>query len=388
MFKHSFVAVGILVAIAEVCTATAADLVQQIQQAARDGRATFVVPAGEHILPNGLVLDSVTGFTLRGEQGAVLRLSPVSYAVVAKDLPSGSTTIPVSRIQNVAKVLKLWIEAEGDLDTFTKKPKPYFLAEVVEVSANHIVVTRPLRHSIPAGTMIRDSDGPNLIELRNCSQIKIEQLTLDGGRTADDPVIHGHAQLCGLFASGRYSYEAGPSGPRPSGLEVRDCVIRNCFGRGIAWYSVENSIVERTTVEDCADEAIDLDHFSDGCRVTECRVARCRIGIEMNDVNRCTIEGNSFDRCETGLTLWRWCKQPGLNEENLVTRNKFTNCVGNGMQIGAGTARNRIVGNTIEKSGRNGISLHGEGQIVYDNQIVDFKMKAIAVNGGTHQFVP
>lgn len=388
MLRHLCVGVGVLLAAAELSTTTAADLAQEIHRTVRDGRKVFVVPAGKHVLPKGLLLDSVSGFTLRGEPGAVLQLNPVAFALAGADVPSGSTTIPVSRMQNITKGIRLWIEADGDVDTFTKKPKPYFLAEVLEVAANHIVVKQPLAHSIPVGTQIRDSEGPNLIELRNCSQIRMEQLTLDGGRTADDPVIHGHAQLCGVFASGKYSYESGLLGPRPSGLEVRDCVIRNCFGRGIAWYAIENSVVERTTIEDCADEGIDLDHFSELCRVSECRVARCRIGIEMNDANRCLIEDNSFDRCETGLSLWRWCKQPGLNEENVVVGNRFTNCVGNGLQIGAGTARNRIVGNSIQSTGRNGISLHGEGQIVYDNRIVDFKLKEIAVNGGTHQFAP
>lgn len=77
-----------------------------------------------------------------------------------------------------------------------------------------------------------------------------------------------------------------------------------------------------------------------------------------------------------------------MNEENVVIGNPFTNCVGNRLQIDAGTARNRFVGNSIQSTGRNGISLQGEGQIVYDKRIVDFKLKDIAVNGGTHQCAP
>lgn len=364
------------------------DLATEIRTAAANRLAEFVIPAGEHLLPNGLILDGMRDFTLRGEPGAVLKLPPASFAVAGVTARKGEMNIITERSGSLRIGMRLWIEADGEIDAFTKRPKPYFIAKVAKWTPGRIEVANPLAHDIPAGAMIRDADAPNIVELRNCRNIVLRNLTLDGGRKPGDPLIRGHAQLCGILASGKYTYEAGPVEPRPSGLVVRDCLIRQCFGRGVAWYAVVRSEIARTTVEDCADEALDLDHFCVDCRVSGCSLARCRIGVELNDVNRCRVENNTIDRCGTGLSLWRWCRQPGLNEENIVSGNRFTRIEGNGLQVGAGTARNQFLDNTIDTVGRNGFSLHGEGQMLRNNDIRRFQLRAVAVNGGTHDIRP
>jgi hypothetical protein len=99
------------------------------------------------------------------------------------------------------------------------------------------------------------------------------------------------------------------------------------------------------------------------------------------------VAGNEFRDCGTGIHLWRWCKQPGLNEGNIIAQNLFETTKGNAVQISTGTKGNTVVQNEITGSGRNGISLSGEGQVVKANRITGSGLKAVAVNEGKHEIV-
>ncbi|HYF34172.1 MAG TPA: right-handed parallel beta-helix repeat-containing protein, partial [Prosthecobacter sp.] len=275
---------------------------------------------------------------------------------------------------------------DGAPDAFTKKPKPYVLAIIQEVRDGSLLLKEPLQYPIPAGAVIRHADAPNLIEIRGASDtLEIANLTLDGGRADDSPKVRGHAQLCGIFAAGPYTYEKGPSGPKPKGITVRDCILQNLFGRGIAFYSVEDSSVERCSIRDVNDEAIDFDHFATGCVARGNHIIRSPVAFELNDANTTLIVGNEVRDCGIGVNLWRWCQQPGLNEGNIIRGNLFARITGNAFQLGKGTARNVIEANEIDQPGRNGISLSGAAQIVRGNLIRQPGLKDIAINEGDHQ---
>ena len=168
-------------------------------------------------------------------------------------------------------------------------------------------------------------------------------------------------------------------------LSIKRCFIQNCHGRGIALYSVESAEIDGCTIRDTSDEAIDFDHFTVKSFATHNHIARSLIGVELNDATDCLVAGNDFRECATGINLWRWCKQSGLNEGNIIAQNVFEGTKGNTVQIATGTQRNTIVQNQINGSGKNGIILAGEGQIVKANQINGSGMKAIAINEGKHE---
>jgi hypothetical protein len=284
--------------------------------------------------------------------------------------------------------MRLRIECDGEPDSFTKKPRPYVLAVIREIKPGRLVLKEPLKFPVPAGTVIRHEDAPNLIEIREaCETLEIANLTLDGGRVATDPLVQGHAQLCAIFATGSYGYESGPTSPKPRGIVVRDCLIQNCFGRGVALYSVEKAEIERCSFRDGCDEAVDFDHFTTGSRAVGNRIIRCRIAFELNDASDCVIEGNEARDCSIGLSLWRWCRQPGLNEGNIVRNNRFTGITGNAFQIGTGTRGNSFVGNEIDNPGRNGFSISGESQVLKNNRIHGAGLKAIAIQEGIHEIL-
>lgn len=378
------------IAVAGWVQATAAefDLQSRIDEAIKGGGGEVIVPAGHHLIPRGLLLKNARHLRIVGEdrEKSILQLGPLAFAEAAGPVGAGATEIPVKGAQHLQPGMRLKIEADGEIDSFTKKPKPYQLAMIAVADGSRLTLEAPLKFPIPAGTHLRHEDAPNLLEIRGAGEdIRIENLTMDGGLTPGAPPVRGHAQLCGIFAAGSYSYEKGPTGPRISGVRIARCTIRNFFGRGVALYSVEGCAVEDCTITDTNDEAIDLDHFTVGTVVRRNRIERSLVGVELNDASDCIVEGNDVRNCCTGLNLWRWCKLPGLNERNRITGNSFSDTAGNALQIATGTAANVISGNTIVKAGRNGISLGGAGQVVTGNRISGVQLKPVAVNEGEHE---
>lgn len=363
------------------------DIQRRIDEAIKAGGGEIVIGAGVHTIEHGLKVKDARHLRIIAAAAGktTLRLGPLAFAEASAAASPGEAEIKTARSQNLAAGMRLKIEADGEPDAFTHKPRPYQLALIKTVEPARLVLDAPLKFPVPAGTHLRHEDAPNLIEIRGASDdVRIEGLILEGGRTADAPPVRGHAQLCGIFASGAYSYEKGPTGPRVKGLRVTQCTIRNFFGRGVALYSVEGSAIEDCTISDTNDEAIDLDHFTVETTVRRNEVERSHVGVELNDASDCAVEGNTFRHCQTGLNLWRWCKQPGLNERNRISGNTFTDTAGNALQIATGTAENTLTGNTIAGAGKSGIVLSGSKQTVTGNRISGTKLKPIAVAEGEH----
>ncbi|MDB6004707.1 MAG: hypothetical protein JWR15_1694, partial [Prosthecobacter sp.] len=82
--------------------------------------------------------------------------------------------------------------------------------------------------------------------------------------------------------------------------------------------------------------------------------------------------------------LWRWCKLPGLNEGNMIVKNLFDHMQGNAVQIATGTKGNTVAQNEITASGKNGIIISGEAQILKANKITASGMKPIVIQEGKH----
>lgn len=366
---------------------TEVELQRYIDEAVKAGGGEVVIPPGVHVIEHGLKVKDAKKLRIIGldAEATVLKLPPVAYAVAASATPAGASTIPFKSQRGFKPGMRLKIESDGELESFTKKPRPFHNAIVKTVEKDAILLDGPLKFPVPADTMIRHEDAPNLIEIRGTSEdVRIEKLTLDGGRVDGDPPIRGHAQLCAVFASGPYNYEKGPTGPPVKKLSISRCFIQNCHGRGIALYAVEGAEIDDCTIRDTSDEAIDLDHFTVKAVATHNHIARSLVGVELNDATDCLVAGNEFRECGTGINLWRWCKHPGLNEGNLIVQNVFDHTRGNAIQIATGTRGNTIAQNEISASGKNGIILSGEAQIVKANKITASGMKPLVIQEGKH----
>ncbi len=385
--KSSYLILLLLAAFQPAQALTEAEIQRFIDEAIKAGGGEVVIPPGIHIIEKGLMVKDAKKLRIIGldAESTVLKLPPAAAALAAGTTESGATRLSVKALRGFKPGMRLKIESDGDLDNFTKRPKPFHVAIVKAVEGDVLQLEAPLKHPVPDGTLLRHEDAPNMIEVRGTSEdVRIEKLTLDGGRVEGDLPIRGHAQLCGIFAAGPYNYEKGPAGPPVKKLHISRCFIQNCHGRGIALYSVEGAEIEDCTIRDTSDEAIDFDHFSTKCVATHNHIARSLIGVELNDATDCLVAGNEFRDCGTGINLWRWCRQPGLNEGNIIAQNLFERTTGNAIQIAKDTKANKILQNEITGSGKNGITLAGEAQVVKANKITASKMKDIAINEGTH----
>ena len=341
-----------------------------IEKVRAAGGGTIRISSGTYVCGRSIALKDAKKITFQGEPGAMLKLPPLQFAETSADAVVGGSELRVRVQQGLTPGLRLRIMAPGAIDSFSGKAKPTFFIGLEKIDGDRLLLAKPLEFPVPAGTRIINEDAPNLFEFRGaCEGIVIEQLAIDGGRTSTDPAVSGHAQLCGIFASGAYNYTDGPTGPPVSRLIVRDCTIRNCFGRGVALYAVRNAMVERCTIEDTVDEAIDLDHFAVGCIVSQNAVARCHVGVELNDANECTVLRNRFEACDIGVNLWRWCKLPDLNTRNVIMENAFVGTKGNALQLAAGTATNIVSHNHIRGSGGKSIALNGDDYEISGNDV-------------------
>ncbi len=358
-----------------------------LARAVEQGGGEIIIRPGVYLLRKGLVIEKGQRIALRGAdaEGVILKLAPPAFAEVAEAAPAGATEIKLRNAQNLEPGMLVHFNTAGDVDSVSENPKPQVLGTIKGIDGERMTLTKPLAHAIPDGTTMRDENAPNLIEIRGGSKdILIEKLTLDGGRTETDPPVRGHAKLCGIFVSGAYTCEKGPTGSQVEDVMVSRCIIQNCFGRGVAFYSVKQGFVLNTTIRDTNDEAVDFDHFSVKCAMQACHVARCRVGVELNDATDCLVQNNDFRECATGLNLWRWCKQEDLNKRNVVRGNLFEGTEQNAIQLATGTAENLIESNIITNAGKNGILVQGEKQRIEKNTVTGVKLQALAVDGGKH----
>lgn len=353
-----------------------------IDRAAKQGGGEVVIAKGDYLIGTSLKIGSATNLTIRGQPDAVLRLPPLPYAQSLEATPAGATSLRVDRVEGFTSGMQLHFVAPGKVHPFTGKPAPYFLATVARVEPGRLEFKAPLEFPAPAGTRLYFEKAPNVFAIRGSAEnIVIERLTLDGGRRADDPKISGHVIGCGVLAEGPYSYERGPTGPPVRRLTVRDCIIRHCFGRGVAMYSAADSAVERCTIADTMDEAIDFDHFAVGCRAIRNTIVGCHVGVEMNDANDSLVQSNRFESCSSGINLWRWCRQPDLNTRNRILDNQFLNTRGSAIVIRSNTASNIISGNIVRGSDSVGIILEGSGQTLTKNTVTGSAKEDIRVTG-------
>ncbi len=305
---------------------------------------TIEIGPGEFFIRRPIALAG--GMTVRGSEETVLRLPPPTR--VAEAAPQGQDFVLVDDSSGFTPDTQVQIVPRGqEGEEPGKKPQPPRLA-LRQVLPGKLVLAEPLPCDVPAGSGVGYSH--NLLEIRGSRKnIRIERLTLDGGRKADLS-MPGHMERCALAAVGPYSYQDGPSAPPVENLEVRDCRIRGCYGRGIAMYSVVRSRVAGCTIEDIADEAIDLDHFCYHCEVIGNTIRRSVTGVTLNDASYCLVAQNRIENCGTGVNLWWWhmCPQTDIDVENVIRDNTIVGSRGPAVSIGKRCFRNRVIGNRVE----------------------------------------
>jgi hypothetical protein len=323
-------------------------IVTAVKQAIADGGGEVIIGPGEYLIHAPIVLKAARDLVVRGEPGAVLKLAPMAYGEVAIDAKPGETTLKLTKAKGFRAGQQVRIMAPGEIHPFTGKATPHFHLKATHVETDAVHFEKPLQFPVPAGTAVLWGDEPNLIEINGAAaNVVIESLTLEGDAGAGTPQIATHNTRSALWVTGDYDYEKGPKGPKPKGIVVRDCQIRSFHGRGAAFYSAEDCIVERCIVERTLEEAIDFDHFADRCIARQNVLRDCRLGVEINDANDCLVERNQFVGGLAGVRIWRWCKMPELNVRNRINENLFDVGKYPAIEMLGGTAQNIASGNVV-----------------------------------------
>lgn len=355
---------------------SAEPILAAIGKAKGAGGGEIVIASGVYRIGKSLSLDGIKHLVLRGEGDATLQLVPALVTELAAPATVGDTTLRLRSPEGLRAGLKLRVMAPGEIVAITGQPKPSFETDVIAVEGATVNLKEPLLFPAPAGARVVDERDLNLFTIAGDSEdITLENLTLEGGLRPDGLQQSTHHTRCGVWIQGRYDYLTGPSGPKPRRITIRNCRIRNFHGRGIAIYSADDCVVENCVIENVLDEGINLDHFSERCRVAGNLVRSAKVGIELNDVNDSVVEHNEIADCHFGIRVWRYCKLDELNLRNEIFSNRLSGIASIALEFQRGTSANEARGNVLrvpEGSKENSEAKFrdaGTGNVMQGNQI-------------------
>jgi len=287
------------------------------------------------------------GVTLRGAPGAVLQLPRPS--LFAEDAPRGATFVQVDDASGfrVGSPLELLPPIQEGLKWPDDTPLEHCWCRVQAIEGNTLHLERPLARAMPAGSRIGYRH--KLLLLYGVEDVTLENLTIDGG-AVDGIRMPGHHQRTAIWATAPMERSTGPTGPPTRNVTVRDCEIRNCYGRAVAFYNTVESRVTGCRIDNVSDEAIDFDHYAERCTAAGNRISRATWGVALNDASRCLVEDNEIADCGVGVTLW-WLESvvaEGINEENVIRDNTITGSERFAITVGQACHRNEITCNVVE----------------------------------------
>ncbi|MFV2069536.1 MAG: right-handed parallel beta-helix repeat-containing protein [Pirellulales bacterium] len=355
---------------------TAEALQQAIDTCQAAGGGRIILEGGTHLLDRPLHLRDAVHIAMIGQDDTRLTLAPQRVLVTADACKKGQTFVPVKGTTRALPSGKLEVQAPGRTDptpgTDLRRQIPYFDITVKETANDRLILEKPLSHSVPKGWKVVSAY--NAIEIAGTSRdIRLENLSIEGNRKAWPVAPRNHSRHCGIFLAGQYSYQTGPSPEPIRGVTIAGCTVRDFHHRGMALYSVANSLIDRCTVEQTGAEAIDLDHFVQRCRVTDCRIRQGAVGVELNDASHCTVDDTVIEDCPVGIKVWKWCQVDGWNMDNCFAGNTVHRASDTGIFLAKNTTKSRIVGNTLLECGI-GVRLQGNASVIRDNHFHDCRI--------------
>lgn len=281
---------------------------------------TLVVGPGRWIIRRSLILPK--NFTLRGEEGAVLAIpSPTLSAAPAA---AGTKSLEIAGAHEFAGDILVQILPPVGSETFADgHTRMLELVRVERVEGQTLFLTDPLPQDVPAASRV--GYPLKILQTHKHGLATIENLAFEGGKLDAIP-MPGHSQRCGLWASTPWLGELRE--PPGRGVSVRHCSFRDFYGRAVAFYNQADGLVEGSLFERIADEAIDLDHYSENFRIVGNEIEDAKWGIVMNDASRNLVEHNRIEGAQIGIWSWWWDQlprepegQPNINEHNVIRHN-------------------------------------------------------------------
>lgn len=305
---------------------------------------------GTYVLEQGFEIEGVPDLTISGSPGVELQFAPAPEVEPRTTAPlrRGSTELLVDRPD---LMVPGW-----DYQLYAANGRGDRLLEftVAAVEGERVLLEKPVAYmphvkAIPPGCRVLIE--VNGFEVQKCPGLVIQSLSIDGrGRGT----VRGHTIYSGVIAAG--DYRAGRR-PRVFGLTIRGCTFRGLMGRGIAFYGLDEVLIENNYFSAIRAQAIEVDHFSSG-HVLFNYVNRAQSGVTLNDSFKALVEGNTLANCDFGVYFMKVFEQRWVNTDNEVVNNTFgPGCVRAVVFRDPGIEGNRIRGNRF-------IGLHERFRVV------------------------
>lgn len=305
---------------------------------------TVVFGPGRYVLHGTVFVPA--GVTLRGCEEALFALpAPVFLAEAA---PKGASELSLTSTEDfVERSLVQLLPPIGEEFFADGVTRDYRFTSIVRVEGNRLQLATPLQQDIPARSRVGYSN--KLFKTLPGGNVVFENMSFDGGRTEAVP-MPGHHLRTAVWVASPFRYGVGIIAPPTPKVTVRNCLFRNLYGRGVAFYNAVDCSVEGNVFEHIADEAIDFDHFCERGRAVGNDIRDVYWGIVLNDASDNLVEYNNVDGCKIGIWSW-WYKEfskEGLNERNHIRHNTIRGATEAAIHFDRFCTKNIIESNFIE----------------------------------------
>lgn len=356
------------------------------KEAHRRGGGTVRLLPGDYILHREIDLSGLRGVRLLGEEGVILKAVAQKKSTTQASADASDEFLPLEAPERFPVGGMIEIHSPGRSGT---KPSgepyqvPYIMARVAGHEEGGVRLASPLAYPVPKdATVISVFNG--VVIRGDSADLQLIDLTIDLNREEWPIAPLNHTYHCGVFVSGPYGYESGPTGPPVEGLSLVGCTVRNAHHRGIGLYSAVHASIVNCRVENTDGEGIVFDHFCYHCEAVGNTLVNCR-NIELNDASDCLVSHNRIESADVGIVIWQWCTQDGLNEQNLIVGNEIIGARAEGIILKPGADQNLVLGNMVQGSGKAGIVIRGDQNIISGNRISEAGEESIRDEGNDNR---
>jgi len=319
---------------------TGAPIRAAIEQLGEDG-GILVIEPGRYVIRQRLRVPSHV--TLRGASPTDTVLCLPEPTRTTADAAAGDHALVVSRPSSFRPDTTVQVVPPKPDAPFAGSEETAFEVTVTGIEGHRLRLAEPLPLDVPSRSRVGYPNHILTLGKEPTQDVVIENLGFDGGLVEGIP-MPGHAKRCAIWGASPYTYAEGPKAPPLEGVTIRHCVMRNCYGRAVAFYNVAEADVIGCRISRIEDEAIDFDHFNAQCRAIGNVIRDAKIGIVLNDASHCTVQHNELVDCGAGIRVWWWYKvsPEGMNEHNVIEHNRVESVKGAAISLGEKAHRNTV----------------------------------------------
>lgn len=352
-----------------------------LQRAIEELRETggrIVVNPGEYKLVAGISLSRWTSkLEIEGNPGARLVLAPAPCTELTASAAVGEATIKVASTTGLAI---------GQFVEFMDESGQLVNAKVTSLDGTDSLTISPaLKTAMSAGTPVMLT--VNGVLIYSSANITLSHLEIDMQREKQPYAPRNHSRHCAIMIAGPYQHGKGPL-QTSSRVRVHGCILRNAWGRGVAFYASKDCEVIGCTVDNVHEEGINIDHYCRNMVVSQNRVSRVdKAAIELNDATDCSISGNEISDSTIGMKIWHYPPVATMdrhNQGNMFVDNSVAHCTTNAFWMGREVTHNVLAHNKFVNSGA--VQLLGDNNLIIDSGKVSDDGRANIEHRGKAEF--